>query len=115
VLITRDEFGDEPPRTADTPRTPGGVLAVERLRQLDTAWGLKPGDVVVLGTPELNGRMAARLGGLLPLSPHPPVPTTSPSGDRPVSRAPVTPPEPPRPRRVIPNVDRLRAQPTVDH
>lgn len=111
VLVTRDEFGAEPPRIADSAEDSADAPAGERMWELDAAWGLKPGDVVVLGTPVLDARMAARLVGAdaqraLPLPSMAP-----PSGICLPNKAPGT---LPRPRRVVPTVDGRSAYPRVD-
>ena len=59
ALVTRDEFGDEPPDLSDPAGDPASL--VERLQALDDAYRLRPADVVVLGRADVDDHLAARL------------------------------------------------------
>ena len=60
VLVTRDEFGDEPPALEEGLDAPALKLA---LQLLDQNYTLRPGDLVVLGRPLLEPAMRKRLAG----------------------------------------------------
>jgi len=59
AVVTRDEFGDQPPGLLASSGDPASL--VERLQALDGAFGLRPADVVVLGSADLDDPLAARL------------------------------------------------------
>jgi hypothetical protein len=59
VVVTRDEFGDQPPRLSVSCGDPASL--VERLQALDGALGLRPADLVVLGEADLDDHLAVRL------------------------------------------------------
>jgi hypothetical protein len=59
AVVTRDEFGDEPPDLSASAGDPASL--VERLQALDDTHGLRPADVVVLGRADVEDHLAARL------------------------------------------------------
>ncbi|HEY2751587.1 hypothetical protein [Phenylobacterium sp.] len=59
TLVTRDEFGDQPPSLS--PGAGDCASLVERLQALDGAFGLRPADMVVLGAAQVDDDMAERL------------------------------------------------------
>jgi hypothetical protein len=58
-VVTRDEFGDQPPPLS--PEAGDSASLVERLQALDGAFGLRPADLVVLGAAQVDDDMAERL------------------------------------------------------
>jgi hypothetical protein len=56
TVVTRDEFGDQPPGLSGDPASWAG-----RLLALDGAFGLRPADVVVLGRADVDDHLTARL------------------------------------------------------
>ncbi|HEX4709961.1 hypothetical protein [Phenylobacterium sp.] len=59
TVVTRDEFGDQPPGLSASSGYPASL--VERLQALDRACGLRPADLVVLGKAEVDDHLHARL------------------------------------------------------
>jgi hypothetical protein len=60
-IVTRDEFQEADPPALPFADCGGPARWTERLEALDAVRGLRPGDAVVLGAPEVDAPMAARL------------------------------------------------------